>query len=206
MNVYDRLGFTVILDYGHNPAAVDAMCTLADNMAGGLRAGSKRIVAIAAPGDRRDEDIRAIAARAAKSFDVFVCKRDDNRRGRGDDEVPRLLAEELRARGVPEDRIHILPKEPEALDAALGLAAPGDLVLVFADQVTRCWKQIIYWGGNNPQATDLEGPAGGTAAAPATVTMASPVDAAGDAPADLAALGLVRDARGVLVAPTEEAD
>jgi hypothetical protein len=32
------------------------------------------------------------------------------------------------------------------------------------------------------------------------------VDTAGDAPADLAALGLVRDARGVLVAPSEEAD
>ena len=30
MNVFDQNGFKVILDYGHNPAAVDAMCTLVD--------------------------------------------------------------------------------------------------------------------------------------------------------------------------------
>jgi cyanophycin synthetase len=198
MNVYDRLGFTVILDYGHNPAAVEAMCTLADNLSGGLRAGARRIVALAAPGDRRDEDIRAIAARAARSFDLFVCKRDDNRRGRGDDEVPRILAEELRAQGVKDDAIQVVPKETEALEAALGAARPGDLVLVFADQVTRCWKQIIYWNGNKPHGDELDG--AGRTAPPTTV------DTVADAPADLAALGLVRDARGVLVAPSEEAD
>ena len=26
------------------------------------------------------------------------------------------------------------------------MAEPNDLVLIFADNVTRCWKQIIYFG------------------------------------------------------------
>ena len=50
-------------------------------------ADGKRIVVLAAPGDRRDEDIRDIAAAAAGHFDHYICRCDDNRRGRGYDEV-----------------------------------------------------------------------------------------------------------------------
>ena len=32
MNIYDKLGFKVILDYGHNPAAISAMCTLVQGL------------------------------------------------------------------------------------------------------------------------------------------------------------------------------
>jgi cyanophycin synthetase len=70
MNVFDKLGFKVILDYGHNPAAVDAMCTLTDGLAaaGRCKAGGKRVVVLAVPGDRRNEDIEASpAARRAAS-------------------------------------------------------------------------------------------------------------------------------------------
>ena len=81
-NMYDQLGFKVILDYGHNPAAVDAMCALVDNLAAdGLRGA--RVCVLSAPGDRRDADIVAIATRAARSFDRFVVRRDDDARGRG---------------------------------------------------------------------------------------------------------------------------
>jgi cyanophycin synthetase len=53
MNVFDELPFKVILDYGHNPAAIEAMTKLSDQ----LEPEGERIVAIAMPGDRRDEDI-----------------------------------------------------------------------------------------------------------------------------------------------------
>lgn len=197
MNVHDKHGFTVILDYGHNPAAMDAMCTLIDNMAPSLRPGARRIVALAAPGDRRDEDIRGIARRAGASFDVFVCKRDDNARGRGHDEVPRIMAQELRAMGVPEANIHVEPAEDLALDHALRACAPGDLLLVFGDKVTRCWKQIVHFGGQ--PGDELDAPVRGT------VDMAPPVSVeVGNA--TLASLGLVREARGVVVALVEDSD
>ena len=70
MNIFDKLGFKVILDYGHNPAAVKAMCKLVDGLvqSGAVRSGGKRVCVLAAPGDRRDQDIYDIAKIAANSF------------------------------------------------------------------------------------------------------------------------------------------
>ncbi|MCO4760706.1 MAG: cyanophycin synthetase [Myxococcales bacterium] len=155
LNVFDELGFKVILDYGHNPAAVSAMCDLVDAIADGGNFGRK-IGVIAAPGDRRDEDVRAIAKRAAKTFDVFFCKRDDRLRGRGKAEIPELLAATLRDCGVDDDAIMVIPDEREALGAALAFAEAGDLMLAFGDDVTRCWKQIIYYGGRGPAVSSRE--------------------------------------------------
>ncbi len=154
-NVYEQLGFKVILDYGHNPAAVDAMCGLVDRLSedGGLRPGASRTCVLSAPGDRRDADIRAIARRAATSFDRFVCRRDDDPRGRGPDEVPRMLAAELLAAGVPADRVEVVPDEVAAVDRGLHLSRPGDVLLVFGDALSRTWKQIIYFGGRKPTET-----------------------------------------------------
>ena len=153
-NVYEQLGFKVILDYGHNPAAVDAMCGLVDRLAlDGLRPGAQRVCVLSAPGDRRDDDIRAIARRAAASFDRFVCRRDDDVRGRGPDEVPRMLEAELIACGVPADRVEVLAAEPAAVERGLALCRPGDVLLVFGDAISRTWKQIIYFGGRKPTET-----------------------------------------------------
>ena len=32
-----------------------------------------------------------------------------------------------------------------SIEIALGMARPTDLVLIFCDQITRAWKQIIYF-------------------------------------------------------------
>ena len=42
----------------------------------------------------------------------------------------------------------------QAIDAALRMGQPGDLVLVFADALTRSWKQIIRFkpDGDMPKA------------------------------------------------------
>ncbi|RZV98281.1 MAG: cyanophycin synthetase, partial [Rhodobacteraceae bacterium] len=79
MNIFDEHPFKVILDYAHNPAAVKAMCDVVDR----LDVAGKRIVVLAAPGDRRDEDITEIGHAAAGHFDLYICRRDDYRRGRG---------------------------------------------------------------------------------------------------------------------------
>ncbi len=141
MNIYDEHPFKVILDYAHNPAAVKAMCGVVDR----FDVEGRRIVVLAAPGDRRDEDISEIAGIAAGHFEHFICRCDDNRRGRGHDEVAVMLKNRLLQEGVPADRIEIVPDEQEATTRALELAAPGDLVLVLSDNTTRTWKQIIYF-------------------------------------------------------------
>jgi cyanophycin synthetase len=194
MNVYDQLGYRVILDYGHNPAAIEAMCTLTDRMVEGgvLGKAGKRVVVLAAPGDRRDEDILGIARRAAASFDHFICRRDDNPRGRGADEVPRLLARGLAEAGVSADQIQIVDTEEPAVDLALSICQPGDLLLVFADKVTRTWKQIIYHGGRKPEA-EADAP---PVVQPAVAAPTPSVDG----------LVFVRDERGVIAITQEEAD
>ena len=78
MNVYDEHPFKVILDYGHNPAAIQAMINLVSR----LDVEGRRLCVISAPGDRRDEDIRAIARQVAHgNFDQIIIRRDDSRRG-----------------------------------------------------------------------------------------------------------------------------
>jgi cyanophycin synthetase len=141
MNIYDEHPFRVILDYAHNPAAVRAMCNVVDR----FDVDGRKIVVLAAPGDRRDEDIRDIAAIAAPHFEYFICRCDDNRRGRGNDEVAVILKNQLLEKGVASDRIEVVPDEQEATARALELAAPDDLVLVFGDNIKRTWKQIIYF-------------------------------------------------------------
>jgi len=193
LNICDDHPFRVILDYGHNPAAVATMTGLTDR----LEVEGRRIVVLAAPGDRRDEDIREIARLAAGHYDHYVCRRDDNPRGRDGDEVPRLQREALLEAGVPEERIEVIPDEVEATARALALAKAGDLVLIYGDDITRTWKQITS------HQSDGEAPvAAQSRRAPTRI----------DAP-DLpeAALGrgeeLIRDERGVRLArPTELED
>jgi cyanophycin synthetase len=141
MNIYDEHPFKVILDYGHNPAAIEAMCKLVD----ALDVAGRRLVVLAAPGDRRDQDIADIGRIAAGHFDRYICRRDDQLRGRASDEVPRLLRDALLANGVPAEQVQVIPDEQTAIDTALREAEAGDLVLIFADAITRGWKQVIQF-------------------------------------------------------------
>jgi cyanophycin synthetase len=146
-NVYSEHPFKVILDYGHNAPAVEAMCQLASR----LEVEGRRVCVLAAPGDRRDEDIHAIGAiAAAHRFDHYICKRDDNPRGRGKDEVPKLLAQALLEGGIKPEQIDVVPDEVEALERALRLARPADLLLCFIDQISRSWNQVAQFRPDLP--------------------------------------------------------
>jgi cyanophycin synthetase len=141
MNIYDEHPFRVILDYAHNPAAVRAMCALVDR----FDVEGRKIAVLSAPGDRRDEDIRDIAEIAAGHFDHFICRCDDGRRGRGEDEVAVMLKNKLLEEGISADQIEVIPNEQEAVSRALEMANTGDLILVLGDNIKRTWKQIIYF-------------------------------------------------------------
>ena len=138
MNVYGEHPFKVIMDYAHNAHAVGMMADLAQRLD-----AQRRIVVMAGPGDRRDQDLIEIAGAVAGKFDHYICRRDDSLRGRDGDEVPRILAQALQAAGVTKAAITIIPDEQEAIDAGLRMGKPGDLLVIFADALTRSWKQII---------------------------------------------------------------
>jgi cyanophycin synthetase len=141
LNVYDKHPFKVILDYAHNPAAVTMVCDVVDR----FDVAGRKIIVLTMPGDRRDDDIREVGRIAAGHFDHYICRRDDNTRGRGPREVPELLRSALLEKGVDEAAIDIVEEEEAANLAALEMARGGDLLLILADHVSRSWKQIIYF-------------------------------------------------------------
>ena len=141
MNLFNEHPFKVILDYAHNPAAVKAVCDTVDR----FDVKGRKIVVLAAPGDRRDEDIMEIGHISAGHFDHYICRRDDGLRGRDGDEIPGMLSKALQEKDVDKSDITIIADEQEAVDAALRMAEEGDLVLTLGDAIQRCWKQIIYF-------------------------------------------------------------
>ena len=206
MNVYDEHPFKVIFDYAHNAHAVGVMADLAER----LDVRGRRIVVVAGPGDRRDEDIRDIARAVAGRFDHYICRRDDGLRGRASDEVPLMIAAVLREKGVREDQITLIPDEQEAIDYALRMGQFGDLLLVFADSLTRSWKQVTKFKAEGAPAhatvATVATPADPSTPASATATRSvaaaegrTSEDRARSAPSDdaLLASGFVRDERGL---------
>ncbi|MEM9395852.1 MAG: cyanophycin synthetase [Pseudomonadota bacterium] len=141
LNVYDEHPFKVILDYAHNPAAVRMVCDVADR----YDVSGKKTVVLTMPGDRRDEDVLEVARIAAGRFDHYICRRDDNLRSREPREIPELLRKGLLDAGVEDSQIEIIESEEAATRTALERARTGDLILALADNVTRSWKQIIYF-------------------------------------------------------------
>jgi cyanophycin synthetase len=191
-NVFDEHPFKVILDYAHNPAAISAMAGLADR----LDVKGHRLVVSAMPGDRRDEDIVEAARALAGHFDHYFLKPDDDRRGRGPMEVPTIIRDELLKQGVEDNRITLVESESEAIEMALNVAQPGDLLVVFADELARSWKQIIYFKKAEREAIVTAKPPRVKRPAPEFEELMSSSDQ------------LIRDERGVRLArvETEESD
>jgi cyanophycin synthetase len=192
LNVYDEHPFKVILDYAHNPHAVQAIVRLVDN----LDAEGCRLCVLAAPGDRRDEDVDEIARLCAGHFDHYICRRDDKLRGRESDEIPMRLRQALAEAGVEHSAIEVIPDEQEAVHAALARARAGDLLLVLGDNVSRSWKQITKF---SPDLPIPEESAASEVPRPRTTVELPDFDLP-------AAELLVRDERGVRLAREEEDD
>jgi cyanophycin synthetase len=195
MNVFNEHPFKVLFDYGHNAHAVGMMADLASR----LDVTGRRIVVLAGPGDRRDEDLVAIAKAVAGRFDHYICRRDDNLRDRSADEVPRIQAQALRDAGVAQSAISIIPDEQDAIDAALRMGESGDLLLVFADALVRSWKQITKFKSISSVAATPAPRALRPIAEPA----ADKIEAAAMSP-EFNMDGLIRDERGVRLAPESD--
>jgi cyanophycin synthetase len=128
MNVIEIDGATVIIDYAHNVAAISALLDYASRVS-----AARRIAVLAVPGDRRDEDIRAVGA-LASALDVVVLKEHPNyRRGRAPGAIAALMRDGLLAAGADPARIIMALEEQDAVASVKSLMRAGDLVLFIAD-------------------------------------------------------------------------
>ncbi|TFL11272.1 cyanophycin synthetase [Pusillimonas caeni] len=137
-NVFDYQGATLIVDYGHNPDAIEALARAVESMP-----AARRSVVISAPGDRRDEDIRRQTEILGRAFDEAVLYQDACQRGRQDGEVIALLRRGLagaeRTRHIDEVNGEFL-----AIDTALARLRAGDLCLILIDRVD---EALMHIGG-----------------------------------------------------------
>ncbi len=196
-NVFDGHPFKVILDYGHNPAAIQAMTDLVAK----LEVSGRRLCVLAGPGDRRDEDLRDMARIAATTFDHIIVRRDDDTRGRSPDEVPRIMEQELLRVGYAKEKISVIPDEQQAIEAGLRMARRGDLLLVFADMVSRGWKQIIYWKADEAKGRPSSAPPPAHSVSAPSAVVAPPAAPAPPRVGDVfAGEAVIHDERGVRLA------
>ena len=123
-NVFDVDGVTVIFDYAHNAAAYAALAETARALTPGRLVG-----VVAAPGDRRDEDLVAIGETCAAGFDELVVYETENR-GRASGDVATLLVRGAHLGKFEDDHLRVELDVHEAIRAGLARCEPGD-VLVF---------------------------------------------------------------------------
>jgi cyanophycin synthetase len=127
-----RLGSNrVVVDYAHNPAAVEGLMDFIANMP-----ANRRIGVVTAPGDRRDEDIRTVGALAARAIDFAIVKEDKDTRGRADGAIAELMIQGLAEGGLPREKTEVILDEIEAVERALALLGDHDVAVVLADDVS----------------------------------------------------------------------
>jgi cyanophycin synthetase len=126
----------VLVDYAHNPAAVEGLMDLVRRMR-----AHRRIGVITAPGDRRDEDLRGVGRRCA-GLDYVILKEDENRRGRQPGEISRVIGEGLADAGIGPGLVETVYSEREAVAHAVDQMSDGDLVVVLVDDVPAVLEQL----------------------------------------------------------------
>jgi len=129
VNLYRvRTGY-VLVDYGHNPDAFDAVCRMA------ARWDDRRVTGIiGVPGDRDNSVVEQAGRVAARGFHRVIIKEDCDLRGRQKGEVARLLCEAVNAES-PGTECSVVLDEVEALRAELAGMREGQVVVVFYDKL-----------------------------------------------------------------------
>jgi cyanophycin synthetase len=139
-NLFEGPGYTLLVDFAHNPAA---MRVLSDAVREYMsRRSYERVVgSVAAPGDRRDLEIRDVARIAAETFDVLIVHDDDDLRGRAPGEVPAMMAEAAREVLSHDNVIQVIGEFP-AFEKAIEMTRPGDLTVICAVQVPETLRRV----------------------------------------------------------------
>ena len=136
-NFIEGFPFQVLLDYGHNPDGVRALCQVAAMIE---VSGQRRLLNLKI-GNRHRAHLTELAPTLARTFDRFVlgCDADYVRRSgdyQGDGPEEMMLAASrdcLLAQGVAEACMVFERDQQQAIRAALASAQAGDLLVLLAD-------------------------------------------------------------------------
>jgi len=149
-NLYELNGRRVLIDFAHNPAAMQALFAMAESIP-----AARRVLCFGQAGDRPDSLIEELTrdAFAIGLERVIVSELAQYHRGRGRGDVYRIIRGELLRLGMAADGIDHHDEELESLDAALAWAAEGDLVIMLALGASRAVRARLVELGARPLAT-----------------------------------------------------
>ncbi len=128
-NVLEINSATVIVDYGHNPSALDALISAAESFP-----AQRRIAVYSTAGDRRDCDIQRQGEQLGNSFDEVYLFEGHYKRGRQDGEMISLFQSGVQ-RGTRVRKTWTSDDALASAEMALNDLEPGDLLLLQADTV-----------------------------------------------------------------------
>jgi cyanophycin synthetase len=134
MNIIDLGKFKVMVDYGHNAAAVKAISEVFPHLSTG-----KVINMGTGTGNRTDEYIMDFGRTLAEVYDYIIVT-DTDPRGRSIGETAELVKKGILETGFPAQNVSVILDPSEATAAALDMAETGDLVVLQADY----FQQVIH--------------------------------------------------------------
>ena len=137
LNVLETTRGRIILDYAHNVAAIRSILEFVASSPDG-----RHLALLSAPGDRRDEDLRAIGALATVVDHAIFKEHEHYRRGRDAGETARVLTEGFLDAGGRPDRVATFAEERDAVAHALAMMRPGDVALIIADDMAAVLEQL----------------------------------------------------------------
>lgn len=137
LNLFEFKNFSVLLDYAHNEAGMNALHNFIDNLE-----GTPKVGIIAGIGDRREEDNKAMGKRAAKMFDEIIIRQDKNLRGKTEEELIKMLMDGIKEED-PNKPVQVFKSEKEAITSAIENAKPGSLIVMCSDVVPDALKLVM---------------------------------------------------------------
>jgi cyanophycin synthetase len=144
--LFEIRGGYAVLDYGHNPDAITAVCQMATKWNGRRVTG-----VIAAPGDRDDMVVEQAGRAAARGFQRIIIKEDRDTRGRRRGEIADLLRHAVMSESPGCDcRVEL--DETTAMRMAIEEIEAGDIVVIFYEELTPALSLLEQLGARPAQS------------------------------------------------------
>ncbi|SFH30422.1 cyanophycin synthetase [Modicisalibacter xianhensis] len=134
-NFIDAGDMKVLIDYGHNVPALEALSELVSRIP-----AQRRIGVASAPGNRRDEDLFSLGVQLANMHDIVFLYETDPR-GRSEGETVSLLRAGVES--MPGAcQVEVIMKERHAVDRAFEEARTGDLLVLLIEDIDSATERL----------------------------------------------------------------
>jgi len=139
-NIFKKNGYTILMDFAHNPHGMNALVTLVNNIP-----AKRKLLLIGQAGDRNNDEIARLVKSAAqiKPDQVIIAEIPKYLRGRKVGEIPDVISTCLQENGLTENVIQYADDILDGIKKSIQYAEQDDLlVLLCLDQKKEAFHYI----------------------------------------------------------------